>query len=530
MSEIKISTDVEDHMIKASSAIKAPRTKHPAQIEDHSFTGVQPANGAKDGRPRIESRAEQIPTGEDLEVPAGGIASDDFDLSHDALALELGHRSWDHNARFVATWGRWLFWDGTRWKKDETLDHMTRTRSYLRTRAEELQDWATRKTSAMEVEEGRKFKDWAHNQARMLRNKTTVAALEAMAQSNPGSVARAGDFDANLLTIGTPGGTVDLRTGTLRASRRDDMITKMVAVAPAHVGAVPALWLRFLDEVFRGDQEIIRFMQVAAGYALTGLTTEHKLLFLHGTGRNGKSTFLDVLQWLWGDYSRRAPAQTFLHSQTSQHPTDIAGLQGARLVVGSELPKGKTWDEAVIKDLTGGEKQTARFMRGDFFDFMPQLTLMIAGNNMPSFRGVDEAIRARVVLVPFTVTILAAQRDQSLPAKLRAEAPAIMRWAIDGAKRWLEDGLRVPDSIAAASQEYFDDEDTLGQFLTDETVPAQTGSFISAADLHQRFVQWCHAQGLQEWTQRTLVKELKTRGFAEMRRTGSRGFQGLGLR
>lgn len=149
---------------------------------------------------------------------------------------------------------------------------------------------------------------------------------------------------------------------------------------------------------------------------------------------------------------------------------------------------------------------------------------------MPSFRGVDEAIRARVVLVPFTVTILAAQRDQSLPAKLRAEAPAIMRWAIDGAKRWLEDGLRVPDSIAAASQEYFDDEDTLGQFLTDETVPAQTGSFISAADLHQRFVQWCHAQGLQEWTQRTLVKELKTRGFAEMRRTGSRGFQGLGLR
>lgn len=472
-------------------------------------------------------------SGEDGDIPRGDNEPDGFDLSHDSLALELGRRSWDRNAKYVASWGKWLFWDGVRWRKDETLDHMTRTRAYLRKRAEEIQEWAARKAAELETAEGKEGKvkgqkiiAWAEDQAKALRNKTTVAAVESMAQSNPGSVARADDFDTSLLLLGTPGGTVDLRTGIIRPARREDMITKLVAVAPAPKSTVPVLWLRFLNEVFNGDASIIRFMQAASGYALTGLTTEHKLLFLHGTGRNGKSTFLDLLQWLWGDYSRRAAAQTFLHSQTPQHPTDIAGLQGARLVVGSELPKGKTWDEAVIKDLTGGEKQTARFMRGDFFDFMPQLTLMIAGNNMPSFRGVDEAIRARVVLVPFTVTIPAEKRDKALPEKLRAEGPAILRWAIEGARMWLEDGLRVPDCIAAASQEYFDDEDTLGQFLADETTTDST-AFVTTTDLHQRFTQWSERQGLNVWTLRTLQKELKTRGFAEQRRNYGRGFLGL---
>jgi P4 family phage/plasmid primase-like protien len=331
------------------------------------------------------------------------------------------------------------------------------------------------------------------------------------------------------MLAGTPGGVVDLRTGLLRPAQREDMITKLMAVAPAEKGTPAPVWQRFLQDVFDGDQDIIRFMQRAAGYALTGLTTEHKLLFLYGTGRNGKSTFLDTLQWIWGDYARRAPAATFLYSQTQQHPTDIAGMQGARLVVGSELPKGKTWDEAIIKDLTGGDRMTARFMRGDFFDFDPQLTLMIAGNNMPSFRGVDEAIRARVVLVPFTITIPAEKRDKALPEKLKAEAPAILRWAIEGAIEWQRIGLAVPSRLVAASQEYFDDEDTLGQFLADETVP-MTGAYLSAADIHQRFVQWCQSQGLQDWTQRTLVKELKTRGFEEAKNRGIRGIRGLKLK
>lgn len=332
---------------------------------------------------------------------------DAIDLSQDALALDMGAKGWDRDARYVATWGKWLFWDGTRWKIDDRREDMTRTRDYLRGRASDLTAWAKRKAETLPEKDGEKLTAWAEDQAKALRHKTTVANIESLAQSNRASAARSDEFDRDLLLLGTPGGTVDLRTGELRPARRDDMLTKQTAVAPAPPGSNPVRWLAFLLEIFDGDMELVRFMQRAAGYALTGLTTEHKLLFLYGTGRNGKSTFLDLLRALWGDYSQKASAEAFLNSQMDRHPTDIAALNGARLVVGSELPKGKTWNEAVIKDLTGGENIRARFMRQDTFEFTPQLTLMIAGNTQPSFRGVDEAIRARVVLVPFTVTIRA---------------------------------------------------------------------------------------------------------------------------
>ena len=458
-------------------------------------------------------------------------APDDPDLSQDAMAVDLGQRCWDSNARHVAAWGKWLFWTGTRWEVDEKLDHLTRVRAYVRDQAEELLEWAERKAAALDAQkegEGDRLRRWARDQARNMRSKNTVAAVESLARSNCASVARSDAFNADRLLLGTPGGTVDLRTGQLRPALRDDMITKLTACAPADPGSRPNLWLTFLTEIFDGDTELVAFMQRVAGYALTGLTTEHKLLFLYGTGRNGKSVFLNTLTWLWADYARRAAAETFLNTNGEKHSTGLAGLQGARLVAGSELPVGKTWDESVIKDLTGGDKMTARFMRGDFFDFDPQLTLMIAGNNQPSFRGVDEAIRARVVLVPFTVTIPPEKRDKGLFDKLKAEGPAILRWAIDGALQWQERGLDVPAKVAAASAEYMDDEDTLGQFIRDELLEVR-GHFTCAQDLYHRFAQWCDAKGLKAWTQLTLVKELKTRGFEPAKSNGRRGLKGLKL-
>lgn len=459
-------------------------------------------------------------------------APDDLDLSQDALASDLGLRSWDNNARHVASWGKWLFWTGTRWQVDERLDHLTQTRAYLRARAEELTDWAERKAPAVDAAkegDGDKLRRWAKEQAKNIRSKNTVAAVESLARSNPASIASADAFDADRLLLGTPGGTVDLRTGELRQAERGDMITKLTACAPADPGSHPARWLTFLHEIFDGDADLVAFMQRAAGYALTGQTTEHKLLFLYGTGRNGKSVFLNTLTHIWADYARRGAAETFLNTQGEKHSTGLAGLQGARLVAGSELPVGKTWDESVIKDLTGGDRMTARYMRGDFFDFDPQLTLMIAGNNQPSFRGVDEAIRARVVLVPFLVTIPPERRDKGLSDKLMGEGPQILRWAIDGALQWLESGLCVPAKVAAASTEYMDAEDTLGQFLTDETHTV-AGHFVSAQDLHIRFAQWCEGQGLKAWTQLTLIKEIRSRGFEPAKSNGRRGLKGLKIR
>lgn len=452
----------------------------------------------------------------------------EIDLSHDALARDLGIRGWDRDAKHVAVQGRWYLWDETRWASDTCLRHMTLARSFLHDRAREVRSWAERKTAALPDKEADKLKTWATHEARALRSANTIAAVSGLARSNPASIARADEFDADLLLLGTPGGTVNLRSGLLHPPRREDMITKLTAVGPAPPGTPAPHWQQFLRDVMDNDAETVSFLQRAAGYALTGLTTEHKLLFFYGTGRNGKSTFLELLQWLLGDYARRAAATTFLSSVGERHPTDLAGVAGARLVVGSELPKGKSWDEAVLKDLTGGDKMTARFMRGDFFDFVPQMTLMIAGNTMPSLRGVDEALRARMVLVPFTVTIPPEKRDTSLLKKLQLEGPAILRWAINGAIEWQRHGLRVPERVAAASKDYLDGEDLLGQFLADETV-ADREAFSLTADLHARFRQWTDTQGLAAWTSHTFTKELKSRGFQAGRRASGRGFHGLRL-
>jgi putative DNA primase/helicase len=457
-----------------------------------------------------------------------GDRPDERDLSHDALALALGRDSFDLDARFVASFGAkgWLFWTGTRWEQDASLQHMTRARDYLRERAKSLIAWAE------EVDDGEgKLIKWAKQKAETIRHKTTVAAVESLARSNPATAASADAFDTDVMLLGTPGGTVDLRTGELREARREDLITKQTTVAPAPEGTLPERWLTFLNEVFDGDKEVVEFMQRAAGYALTGLTTEHKLLFLYGTGRNGKSVLLNTLTHIWGDYATRAAAETFLSSHAEKHPTVLAKLHRARLVVGSELPPGKRWDEAVIKDLTGGDRMAARFMRGNYFDFDPQLTLMIAGNNQPSFRGVDEALRARMVLVPFTVTIPPEKRDPDLGEKLKAEAPAILRWAIEGALAWQKRGLDVPAQLAVASQEYMDSEDIVGQFLGDETVREPNG-FVSTTEMHRRFEEWRSEQGLQKsWTTRALQKALAKRAGLETWRTNtSRGFKGLVLK
>lgn len=452
-----------------------------------------------------------------------------IELSQDALAKMMGEQGWDEDARYVASWNKWLFWNGVRWHLDERLSHMTRTREFMRSVAREMMRQAEQMGKGLAPSEAKKLLNKAKRDGDKLRDKHVISATELLARSNPVSVANPDDFDADPMLLGTPDGTVDLRTGKQRAAQRAELITKLTRVAPASQGSAPRLWLKFLNEIFDGDQDIVAFMQRAAGYALTGDVSEHKLLFLYGGGRNGKSVFLNTLFDIWGDYSRRAASATFLNSQQERHPTDVAGLQGARLVAGSELPVGKTWDESVIKNLTGGDVMTARFMRGDFFDFMPQLTLIIAGNNQPSFRGVDEAIRARVVLVPFNVTIPERQRDPDLQKKLMAEAPEILSWAIDGALQWQKQGLNVPAVISAASSEYFDAEDTVARFLADETVDAP-GNFISSTALHSRFASWCVGEGLTPFTQLTLIKDIRKRGYEDAKSGSKRGLKGLALK
>lgn len=463
-------------------------------------------------------------------VPFG--VDNEPDLSHDTLALDLSKAGFKRDARYVHKWGKWLFWTGSRWQLDERLLHLTTTRDFLRAKAKKLTEWGDSKVlQATSDKDAEKLLKWVRENAKALRQANTVASVESMARSNSDLVATVEQFDSDPMLLGTPGGTVDLRTGDLKAAERNHWMTKHCSVTPAEPGQEAQLWDAFLDRVFDGNQELIDFLQRAAGYALTGHTTEHKLLFLYGTGRNGKSVFLNTIFDIMGDYAKRAPAQTFLDSAGERHPTDLAGLMGARLVAGSELPPGKAWNESIIKDLTGGDIITARFMRQDFFEYMPQFTLFIAGNHQPSFRGIDEAIRARVVLVPFTQTIPKEERDPELPQKLRAEWPNILRWMITGAVKWQEQGLNVPESVQAASDEYLESEDTLGEFISEHIDEAGMGS-VKVADLFERFTQWQRASGIsQPWTKKAMTQAFRERGFEATRLTGgARGFRGVILK
>jgi putative DNA primase/helicase len=258
--------------------------------------------------------------------------------------------------------------------------------------------------------------------------------------------------------------TVDLKTGITREYRREDYITKIGGTHRAENAPHP-LWDQFLDEVTAGDRELQLYLQRMAGYCLTGVVTEHVLFFLYGTGANGKGVFLNTLKGIWGDYAVVAPMDTFIETRESRHPTELAFLRGARLVIAQETERGRRWAQAKLQTLTGGDDITARYMRGKFFTFTPQFKLVIAGNHKPSLSSVDEAIRRRFHLVPFTVTIPVEKRDRDLPKKLRKEWPAIADWAIKGCLEWQRLGLAPPAAVRDASAAYFEEEDTLSHWI-----------------------------------------------------------------
>ncbi|MGH9510184.1 MAG: phage/plasmid primase, P4 family, partial [Terriglobales bacterium] len=325
------------------------------------------------------------------------------------------------------------------------------------------------------------------------------------------------------------GGTVDLRKGAVHGHDRRQYLTKLAAAGPG--GDCP-LWLRFLDRVTDGDAELKAFLQRVVGYCLTGITCEHALFFMYGTGANGKSVFLYTVAGLMADYAKTAPASAFTSSSGEQHPTDLAGLRGARFVTAIETEDGRWWAEAKIKALTGGDRITARFMRQDFFEYVPQFKLVVAGNHKPGLRNVDEAIRRRLHLIPFTVTIPESERDKDLPEKLKAEWPGIMAWAIEGCLAWQHAGLNPPAVVRQATEEYLATEDALGRWMEERCVlgPRFAGA---AGALFADWTAWCEATGEKPGSQKMFAEKLQTRPGIEKVRLGharTRGFGGIALR
>ena len=323
---------------------------------------------------------------------------------------------------------------------------------------------------------------------------------------------------------------LDLETGAVRPSHPLDYCTKIAAVGAADSGAPHPLWDGFLTKVTGGNAELIGFMQRFLGYCMTGHVNEHVLVFLYGKGANGKSVFVSTVSRIFGDYAAVAPMEMLLTGKYDRHPTEIARLRGLRLVTASETQQGRAWDEAKIKNLTGGDKLTGRFMRGDFFDFTPSFKLFIVGNHKPRLSTVDEAIRRRMLIVPFTVEIPPEQRDPKLPEKLKPEWPAILRWCIDGSLEWQKLGLTPPPIVRHVTDEYFEEQDIIGEW-TEDRVNLEAGpqTFTLSSVLFTSWKVWCEGQNLKPGSEKAFVEALKDRGFKKVRKAHGRGFEGVAL-
>jgi putative DNA primase/helicase len=321
--------------------------------------------------------------------------------------------------------------------------------------------------------------------------------------------------------------TFDLRTGVGHQPDPLDYITKQTPSRCAPAGTPHPLWDNFLDRVTNHNKELQAFLQRWCGYCCTGFTSEHVFVFAYGTGANGKSTFINTIADILGDYATTAHVGTFLASNSERHPTDLAKLRGARLVIAQETEKGRRWDETKIKALTGGDRIAARFMRQDFFDFEPKFKLLISGNHKPRLSNVDEAIRRRLLIVPFTVQIPPAERDPQLRDKLRAEWPAILRWMIDGCLQWQKLGLAPPEIVTSATAEYFADQDTVGQWL-DECTEQNLDAFVRSMELFASWKAWTENRHIRSGNVQNLSESLVARNFKKTRNNaGQMGFYGL---
>lgn len=450
-----------------------------------------------------------------LELPAGE-RTQRQGRTDDANALRLVDRHGDRIRR-VADMGAWWHWDGAIWRRDHDTAHV---REYARTLARALPQREARE---------RTFK----------RNSLSSAGISGcvrVAETDPRISIRAADLDAHPMLLNTRDGVVDLRTGALRPHAPDLLLTRIADVG-LHLDGEHPQWTAFLQQTFGPDDELVAYVQRLAGLALIGDVREHVLPFLHGVGANGKGVLLLVLQGLLGSvdlggYALSAPDGFLMTGRDGAHPTEIARLRGARMLICSEQTSGKRFDEAKVKRLTGGDVLTGRFMRGDFFDFAPSHLVVVASNHLPQVREGGPSFWRRVRLIPFLAVVPEHQRDPDLHQRiLDTEGPAVLGWAVRGAMAVLAGGLADPARVRAATEEYRISEDTLASFIRDECLLG-IGHWIDVAAFRGRYERHCTEMGAEPLSAKALTMRLSSEYPVEqgrLSRPSRRIYRGIAL-
>jgi putative DNA primase/helicase len=418
--------------------------------------------------------------------------------------------------RYCFPWAKWLVWTGTRWERDDAGKVHRLAKETVRAiyrEASEAGDEDRRKTLA--------------KHAAASESETRIRAMLELAKSEvPVSP---DELDAETMLLNVLNGTIDLRSGNILEHSRDDLITKLAPVDYDPDAEAPA-WEAFLGRVLPGE-DLRSFVQRAAGYSATGDTSEQCMFIHHGPGANGKSTFQETLAAALGDYAMRTPTETLLVKRSGGVPNDVARLKGARFVTASETEEGRRLAESLVKDLTGQDTISARFMRAEWFDFKPTHALHLSTNHKPEIRGTDAAIWRRIRLVPWAVTIPPGEQDRKLVEKLRAELPGVLAWIVRGCSAWRREGLQAPEEVRQATKAYRAEMDVLAAFLADCCVRGENEEEF-AGELWGAWKRWSEETGEQTGSQKRFGGRLAERGFLNHRdsKTGRKVWAGVSLR
>lgn len=452
------------------------------------------------------------PTAASNSEPQRDYSTDPFTPTDAGNAARLA--AWFNNQiTYVPEWG-WLSWDGKRWALGEldARSKATQTARKILGEAAICDDRAERIA----------LTGWSEKS----QNAQRIGAMLWLAQ--PLCAGKTSDFDNDQWAFNCANGTLDLRTAMLRPHNPVDRLTKISAIQ-YDPNAKCDTWLKFLDRVMGGNVELIKYLQRALGYSLIGGNSEQRLFFCYGNGANGKSVFIETIAAIFDEYCVATRIDTFVQHRTGGIPNDVARLAGARLVTVSETADGQHLHEPLIKDLTGGDTITARYLHKEYFDFKPQFKIWIRGNHKPVIRGTDDGIWRRIDLIPFTVQIPEQDRDPNLLDKLRGELSGVLTWAIEGCRVWQSEGLRTPESVRVATKQYREEMDTLGLFLSEHCVvtPAATAT---ATELWEQYKQWATDAGFNSGNQTKFGRALAERGFNKSRTMRGIVYTGVGLR
>ena len=423
--------------------------------------------------------------------------------SEDGIALAFVEAHRDH--RYVPPWNRWLRWDGMRWQHDSTGLVYDRIRTLVRT-----------------VVEGGKAE-------RTTANASFVGGVERLLRTDQRIVVLPEALDADPWCLNTPTGIVDLRTGAVRPHDPAAYCTRLTgARLDASEGA--ELWSGFLGDITMHIVELQDYLQRVTGYGATGSTSEDVLVYLFGIGANGKSTFAETIAHALGDYARVFPAEVLMESKGERHPTDLAQFMGVRFALTSEPGSNATWNDSRIKSLTGDTVISARFMRGDFFNFPRTHKTIVLGNHMPRLADMTHAIRRRVQMVPFRA-VFEQKAGIGMRERLKAEAGgAALAWIVEGARMWIAAGTAPPTVVRELTAEYLSDQDVVGQWLADRCQRGDPKTFELSGTLHRDYSAWCERTGTRPTSNMALSASLVSAGFEKRATSAGKAFYGLKLK